>query len=655
VYKAFISYSHDDAAIASWLHRRLEKFRLPKRLAGTPANTSQNISRRPLRPVFRDEEELASSPSLGASIESALAQSENLIVICSPSAIASRWVEQEIISFQTINPHRPIFCCLVEGEPEDCIPSLLRPLEPLAADFRKTAERSTAFLRLVSGILGLRFDDLRRREQVANQRRLALVVAVSLCVTAMTSVSAVIALRAQKQAESQADIAKEVTNFLTGIFESSDPGVARGNEVSVRMLLDRAAAQIDSKLSRQPEVGAALLSTMGDVYSNLGHVDEAIKLYRQSLDAYARSVGDEDVDYAGAQRELGDLYYLAGQYDLAEELQSIALATHLEIGGDAGGELASDMNSLARTLTALGRKAEAERLYFASLELRDIENSTGTLETAETLVHLGWFYREQYKFAEAKPRIERALDIRRELLGDDHFLTIEVVDNLGNLYESTGEFELARNTYSQSLKIKRKVLPAGHRLIAQGQIDLASVASSLADYHKALELSTHGLELLEQKLGLNHPELDTALSIQRISFEGLGEFESAVTVLERILELYILNYGEQHELVGQALNNLGATLSEKLSRHGEAEPLLLRAVSILEAANSENHWRSIAHWTLANCQRELGMYVSSDSNYRLAISLYEADDDISAPDFPLYDALEADYVQLQSLRANPDQ
>ncbi|MEY4890323.1 MAG: hypothetical protein RIQ75_1453 [Pseudomonadota bacterium] len=35
-YKAFISYSHCDSTVAVRLHRRLESYRLPPRLVGTP-------------------------------------------------------------------------------------------------------------------------------------------------------------------------------------------------------------------------------------------------------------------------------------------------------------------------------------------------------------------------------------------------------------------------------------------------------------------------------------------------------------------------------------------------------------------------------------------------------------------------------------------
>ena len=97
-YRAFISYSHDDARAAAWLHRALESYRVPRRLRLGPGGDPALPER--MAPVFRDREELASAQSLGPQIESALAESEALIVICSPAAARSRWVEQEILAFQ---------------------------------------------------------------------------------------------------------------------------------------------------------------------------------------------------------------------------------------------------------------------------------------------------------------------------------------------------------------------------------------------------------------------------------------------------------------------------------------------------------------------------------------------------------------------------
>src|SRR5581483_7771354 len=91
-YRAFISYSHQDERWGRWLHRALETYRVPRRLVGreTPAGT---IPRR-LLPIFRDRDEMASSSELAGTINEALSDSAFQIVICSPHAASSRWVNE---------------------------------------------------------------------------------------------------------------------------------------------------------------------------------------------------------------------------------------------------------------------------------------------------------------------------------------------------------------------------------------------------------------------------------------------------------------------------------------------------------------------------------------------------------------------------------
>ena len=88
-YFAFLSYSHKDKELADWLHRELERFRVPRALAGRL--TENGIVPRRLTPIFRDEHDLAAAGDLGGEIKAALAVSQYLIVLCSPTAATSRW------------------------------------------------------------------------------------------------------------------------------------------------------------------------------------------------------------------------------------------------------------------------------------------------------------------------------------------------------------------------------------------------------------------------------------------------------------------------------------------------------------------------------------------------------------------------------------
>ena len=112
-YRAFISYSHSDEKWARWLHRRLETYRLPRNLVGRETAFGPVPAR--FTPVFRDRDELATATSLGATLVAALEQSACQIVICSPKAAQSRWVNEEILTFKRLGREDRIFCLVVAG------------------------------------------------------------------------------------------------------------------------------------------------------------------------------------------------------------------------------------------------------------------------------------------------------------------------------------------------------------------------------------------------------------------------------------------------------------------------------------------------------------------------------------------------------------
>ena len=133
-YWAFISYSHRDSDDADWLHQAIERFAIPKALVGRV--TAHGAVPRKLTPIFRDRSELAASSDLGQTIRAAIKQSRFLIVLCSPAAATSRWVNEEIIAFKKLHGERRILAAIVGGEPwaseiagredEECFPPALR-------------------------------------------------------------------------------------------------------------------------------------------------------------------------------------------------------------------------------------------------------------------------------------------------------------------------------------------------------------------------------------------------------------------------------------------------------------------------------------------------------------------------------------------------
>jgi hypothetical protein len=183
-YWAFISYSHSDEEWAQWLHKSLETYRVPKKLVGRPMPLG-SVPRR-VFPVFRDRDELPGASDLGGNIKHALGQSRYIIVICSPKAAISKWVNEEIKGFKSLGREDRVLCLLVDGEPNakpdsgqlECFPPAVRfrvgsdgvltsePTEPIAADARKGKDgKANARLKLLSGILNVGYDELKQREK----------------------------------------------------------------------------------------------------------------------------------------------------------------------------------------------------------------------------------------------------------------------------------------------------------------------------------------------------------------------------------------------------------------------------------------------------------------------------------------------------------
>jgi WD40 repeat protein len=178
VYKAFISYCHADMALARRLHAWLETYEIP---AGLDRPTDA------FRPIFRDEDELAAG-GLDARLKAALAQSQRLIVIASPSAAQSRWVEQEVRHFLTLHPREGVFAIVAAGVPNsadasiECLPPSLRASAhdnaasaELFAPMIAASGEESAFLRLAAGLLdvsyGALFDRHAEREAARARRR----------------------------------------------------------------------------------------------------------------------------------------------------------------------------------------------------------------------------------------------------------------------------------------------------------------------------------------------------------------------------------------------------------------------------------------------------------------------------------------------------
>lgn len=620
-YRAFISYSHGDEKWARWLHRSLETYRLPKGVVGRDTGFGPVPHR--FNPVFRDREELATATNLGTTLIAALEQSACQIVICSPKAAKSRWVNEEILTFKRLGREDRIFALIVDGEPgaslvagqedEECFPRALiyrmgpdgeltaERGEPIAADVRPRKDRPhTAMLKLLAGMLGIGLDELRRRDASRRRRRTVALVTASIAGMLITSALAVTAWLARNEAErqrviaeSEAETSRSVTAYIVGMFKIYDPGESTGSEVKASEILDRGASRIQTELSGQPAVQATLLDTLGTAYKNLGLYGKAIPLGRLSIEKRQRLTGNHEVEIAASKSHLGEVLSLhgeEGEYEEAEKLLTTALAVQRRELGKGSAEVADTLSALADLKSFMGKYDEGQPLIEEALRIRRKRFGEVNSDVASSLGDLGVNFGERGDFRQAETYLRQSLELQRKLHPEPHPDLDETISNLAWALEGLDKFKEAEVLARESLAMKRRLFRAPHPLIAAGLNNVAYDLEMRGDYRGAEKAYRESLEMNRQILGANHVDIAAAMSNLAFVLDAKGDRTEAIAMLRDAVEMRRRLLGTDHPDVASSETSLAYWLTST-GEFQEAQALLDHALGVRRKALGEEHPR----------------------------------------------------------------
>jgi tetratricopeptide (TPR) repeat protein len=619
-YRAFLSYSHRDAKWGTWLHRALESYRPPRQLVGQ--TTQRGPVPKRLAPIFRDREELASATDLGAVITQALAQSACQIVICSPAAARSKWVNEEILGFKRLGGEQRIFCFIVGGEPnasddpsradEECFPPALRyrlgadgelssvRTEPIAADARAGKDgRSNAKLKLIAGVLGVGFDALRQREQMRRQRRLLAIASASIAGMVLTTGLAAAALVARATAQRQtilatreAETARQTTDFLVDLFKISDPSEAKGNSLTAREMLDKGAARIQSQLAQQPQIRSTLMDTLGTVYMGLGLYNQAKPLLESAV-ATRRTLPAEDQgkDLALSLSHVGDLLTLRAEYPGAENAyrQAISLQQALPEDRRDKAVLAKSLFGIGKEQKERGNYPEAERSLRDALALQKQlfqgpnENVALTLQALSSVV-------SERDPNEAISLVQSALAMYRAKFGTQPYPDYAgTLNDLGlMLYYEKGDYDQAERLLRESMAMYRRLLGDKHPEIATLQNNIANVLHDKGDLAGAESAYRECLAMRRELLGNTHPLVAQTLNNLAFVYYDRGDARAALDTERESLDIYRKLFPGDNPDVASIMNRLGYWLTDSGDYAG-ADQVLQEALAMRRRLFGQNH------------------------------------------------------------------
>ena len=469
----------------------------------------------------------------------------------------------------------------------------------------------------------------RLRKFVGRNRGGVLVATASVVLLAGVTAAFTIGLAAERdRATLEAENAAEVSDFLQGLFEVSDPAIGTDREVTARQLLDDGAARIEGELAGQPALQARMRGVVGDVYRGLGLTSDAERLLGQALALNEELYGQESLAVAETLTDLGDAI---GMTDVsrAETLHRQALDLKMTLLGDEHPDVADGMRRLALVLTRLGRSGEAEELATTALRIQRPALGPDHAEIASSLSVLGLAQRAGGRSAEAEASHREALAMQLRLLdpshpdvlasmgnlaivveergayeeaealhrervertrgrlGPEHPETLVALNNLAFMLTRTGHFAEAEPVFRDVVDIGRRVHGGDHTALAIFMNNLAVVLNRLQDFAAADSIQRQALEMNRRLLGEEHPRVAADLANYGGIRQAQGDLEGAERLYREALAMRRRLLEADHPAIAESLYGLGNVLRDT-GALGEAESLLREAATIRRARLGED-------------------------------------------------------------------
>ena len=556
-YRAFLSYSHADTRVAARLHSRLEGFRIDKDLAGR--DTPMGPVPAALRPIFRDRAEFDAGGSLAAMTREALDDSAALIVLASPNAARSPYVNEETRLFRHLHPDRPVIPLIVAGPPhltdQDVFPPALcfrldaagaisdARDEILAADAREGGDgRALALAKVVARVIGVSPDEVFRRAERIRRRQVRFRAALATVIVALGVAAGVTTWMFWQADQHRVAAERELTDAKALAIRLLGANPARAAAPGEAESLTKAITAIAANADTDARYAKALALVKD------GKTTEAAALLEAVAKDSEAAITRDRKHAAEAYRTLGSI---AGLADPKKARAAYAAAARLDpddVDGmlwygwfsvDAGDLIQAE--TAYRRVVALGKPGQDDRsLYWAGLGLGDIQAQRGDLNGARSAYdHAAAIADDLVKATPDNVFWQRDLSVSYNKVG-------EVLELQGKLPEALKSYrdglavsdrlakaEPGNTVWQRDVAVSHENI--GDVLVAQGNLPeaLKSYRDSLAIVG-VLTAADTGNAGWQRDLSVSHNKVGNVLVAQGNLPEALKSYREGLAIIDRL-------------------------------------------------------------------------------------------------------------------------
>lgn len=660
-YRAFLSYSHRDKAWADWIHAALEGFRLGDELIGR--ETSAGIVPPTLRPVFRDRDDFSAGPSLVSQSLEALEASHSMVVLCSPRAAQSPYVNEEIRIFKALGRSARVFAIIVDGEPGDatreCFPPALRfavgadgaltgeRLEPIAADARPQGDgKRLALVKIVAGITGLPYDDIRKREVMAHRRARLIrsTVGASLAVLAMAAgLFGYQSWRKDEQVQRQQvqlDQTKSLVSMLIGTAQAQGVTLSPDQQQALSGAITATAAAAAAGDARSQQ--ALDLLAQGKQAEATALLQAIARDKEAQSIAKAAQAKKDALEAAAAYRNLGSI---AGLADPKTAREAYRKAIELDP------EDMASLQAYAYLMHNAGNLAVAETSARALIRLAEAATHAGRLAAGYTL--MGDIFSDQGKLANAFTSYSAAMALLVRLAGNapkdlnrQHDIAVlylklgDALSEQGKSPSALESFQAAQAEMSRLLAIKpdnitwQRELSVSHNRMGDVLRDQGKMDAALESYRTAHVIAARlaGAEPKnaerQRDWSISHNKMGDLLKEKGDLATALPHFQAALAISGKLVSSDPANANWQRDL-SITYNKIGDT-ERKQNNLTAALENFRSALAIRERLTKSDprnlSWQrdlSISHENIGECLRDRQDFPAALSSFQASLAIAE--------------------------------
>jgi tetratricopeptide (TPR) repeat protein len=277
---------------------------------------------------------------------------------------------------------------------------------------------------------------------------------------------------------------------------------------------------------------------------------------------------------------------------------------------------ANTSNAQADVLYAQAKYAQAQPLFEKALEVRRRLLTDDHPNTAISYGNVALSLDDQGKYAQAQPLLEKALDLQRRLLTDDHPDTAASYNNLAYALQDQGKYTQAQPLLEKALEIFRRLRTDDHSDTASSYNNLAYNLQAQGKYTAAQPLYEKALEIHRRLLTDDNPL--TALSYNRLAsnLADQGRYAAAQPLYEKALEIHRRLLTDDNPKTAASYNELALNLSAQ-GKYAQAQPLFEKALDLHRRLLTDDHPHTAV--TYANLANNL----NAQRKYALAQPLFE--------------------------------